>query len=197
MPPVSLHNTFSCATTLKPGDSIPSYVHDLHCQVRNVNMQFLPEQNQLHLSGMLCVGLLAEDAEKMPMLLEKEEAFETTIAVTCPCTCVQLQTQLEAMDSTYHLSSDGTVSVQATLLVQGVLYPEQHCDCLSQLHMDSSTRLVREQDCALKLYYGVEQEDIWEIAKRCHTSVRAILEENDLTEEKLTTSGMLFIPIVQ
>ena len=40
------------------------------------------------------------------------------------------------------------------------------------------------------------REDIWEIAKRYSTSVRSIMEENDLDEERLTKSGMLLIPIV-
>ena len=56
---------------------------------------------------------------------------------------------------------------------------------------------MRDGDYALKLYYGVEHEDVWDIAKRCRTSVHAIMEENELTDEQLTTPGMLFIPIVQ
>ena len=50
--------------------------------------------------------------------------------------------------------------------------------------------------CIRDRYYGVEGEDIWEIAKRYSTSVRSIMEENDLDEERLTKSGMLLIPIV-
>ena len=63
-------------------------------------------------------------------------------------------------------------------------------------NFDGSVKKVRDGDYALKLYYGVEGEDIWEIAKRYSTSVRSIMEENDLDEERLTKSGMLLIPIV-
>ena len=53
-----------------------------------------------------------------------------------------------------------------------------------------------QEHYALKLYFGKAQEEIWEIAKRCHTSVEAILEENDLTQEQLTENAMLLIPII-
>ena len=55
---------------------------------------------------------------------------------------------------------------------------------------------MRPHDFALKLYYGRMGEPVWEIAKRCHTSVEAIMEENELLQDVLTDAGMLLIPIV-
>ena len=107
-----------------------------------------------------------------------------------------LQAQVEPADCTYHLASDGTISVSATLSLHGMLCPSARHVCLSDLTVDGENKLIRDGDYALKLYYGVENENVWDIAKRCHTSVDAIMEENDLTDEQLTTPGMLFIPIV-
>ena len=61
---------------------------------------------------------------------------------------------------------------------------------------DDSVKKIRDGDYALKLYYGIEGEDVWEIAKRYSTSVRAVMEENELDSELLSESGMLLIPIV-
>ena len=159
-------------------------------------MQLLSDTNRIRVSGMLCCSLLAADAEGMPVLLEKEEAFE---AYADPGTSVAdavLRAQVEPADCTYHLASDGTISVQANLLLHGALCPSAHHVCLSDLEVDGENKLVRDGDYALKLYYGVEHEDVWDIAKRCHTSVDAIMEENELAEEQLANAGMLFIPIV-
>ena len=54
----------------------------------------------------------------------------------------------------------------------------------------------RDGDYAIKLYFGVENEDVWEIAKRYSTSVEAVMEENELSGDKLGEGGMLLIPIV-
>ena len=48
----------------------------------------------------------------------------------------------------------------------------------------------------MKLYYGAENEDIWDIAKRYSTSVDAVREENDIDGDKIENGGMLLIPII-
>lgn len=196
MAPERVYSSMACSAVIRPGDRIPECIYDLQCQVRNINMQLLSDTNRIRVSGMLCCSLLAADAEGMPVLLEKEEAFE---AYADPGTSVAdavLRAQVEPADCTYHLASDGTISVQANLLLHGALCPSARHVCLSDLEVDGENKLVRDGDYALKLYYGVEHEDIWDIAKRCHTSVDAIMEENELAEEQLANAGMLFIPIV-
>lgn len=196
MAPERVYSSMACSAVIRPGDRIPECIYDLQCQVRNINMQLLSDTNRIRVSGMLCCSLLAADAEGMPVLLEKEEAFE---AYADPGTSVAdavLRAQVEPADCTYHLASDGTISVQANLLLHGALCPSARHICLSDLEVDGENKLVRDGDYALKLYYGVEHEDVWDIAKRCHTSVDAIMEENELAEEQLANAGMLFIPIV-
>ncbi len=196
MAPRPIDAVMQCGATIQPGDTAVECIYDLRCQVRNINMQMLSDTNRIRISGMLCCNLLAKDNEGMPVLLEKEEAFEV---YTDPGTAVEnatLQAQVEPADCTYHLASDGTISVSATLSLHGMLCPSARHVCLSDLTVDGENKLIRDGDYALKLYYGVENENVWDIAKRCHTSVDAIMEENDLTDEQLTTPGMLFIPIV-
>ena len=60
----------------------------------------------------------------------------------------------------------------------------------------ASTRKQRDGDYAIKLYFGVENEDVWDIAKRYSTDVNAVMEENEIAGEKLEKGGMLLIPIV-
>lgn len=196
MVPEPVHASMMCTATIQPGDTAPECIYDLHCHVRNINMQLLADTNRIRVSGMLCCSLLARDAENMPMLLEKEEAFEVYTDLGTQVNNATLQAQVEPTDCTYHLASDGTITVKANLLLHGALCPSAKHVFLSDIALDEENKLVRDGDYALKLYYGVEHEDVWDIAKRCHTSVGAIMEENDLSDEQLTTPGMLFIPIV-
>ena len=54
----------------------------------------------------------------------------------------------------------------------------------------------RDGDYAIKLYYGVENEEVWDIAKRYSTCMEAVMAENELSGERLEKGGMLLIPIV-
>jgi LysM repeat protein len=68
-------------------------------------------------------------------------------------------------------------------------------NALTEILPDDTITKQRDGDYALKLYYGVENEDIWSIAKRYNTSVSAIMEENELDSERLKSNGMILIPI--
>ena len=59
-----------------------------------------------------------------------------------------------------------------------------------------SIKKERDGDYAVKLYYGTENEEIWDIAKRYSTVVDAVLEENELAGDRLENGGMLLIPRV-
>ena len=67
---------------------------------------------------------------------------------------------------------------------------------LTDIVIDDSVKKERDGDYAIKLYYGVENEEVWSIAKRYSTSVSAVMEENEIAGERLENGGMLLIPIV-
>lgn len=48
---------------------------------------------------------------------------------------------------------------------------------------------------ALKICYATKGESLWDIARRCRTSVEAVMEENHLTGDTLSADTMLLIPL--
>lgn len=58
------------------------------------------------------------------------------------------------------------------------------------------SREKKEGDYAVRLYFGSEGESLWDIAKKYGTSVSAVMEENELSEDGLTGNRMILIPIV-
>lgn len=194
---VPIYQIVQCTADLCPGDRVPEMISDLTCRLRNLNLQLLADSARIRISGMLSCAILAIDGEGAPFLLEKDEAFEVYADSNIALDNATIFAKVEPTECNYHLSSDGTISIKASLALVGCLSPSQPVVCLPELTVDEESPLVRDGDYALKLYYGVENESVWDIAKRCHTSVNAIMEENDLSEEQLVSPGMLFIPIVR
>jgi hypothetical protein len=194
--PVSLSEQFSCTASIRAGENGAEMVHDLRCHVKNVSVRLSPQQSALRVSGMLCASVLTQDADGMPVLLEHEEAFEQQLSLNLPLEDGTLYAVAEPADSSYHLGADGVISIKCSIRVSGTLYPAQCVQGVTTMQMDEKKKIARDSDCALRLYYGISGESIWEIAKRCSTKVSAITEENALTGEVLTQSGMLLIPIV-
>ncbi len=194
--PIPLAESFPCSATVHAGESGAEVVSDLRCHVKNVSLAFLPQAGAMRVSGMLCTGVLTLDADGMPTLLEREEAFEQQLALNLEADDALLYASVQPADCSYHLGADGVISVKCSIRINGMLYPISLVQGLTQVQVDEEKKIVRDSDCALRLYYGVAGEEVWDIAKRCSTKVSAITEENDLSGETLTQTGMLLIPIV-
>ncbi|MBQ8514106.1 MAG: DUF3794 domain-containing protein [Ruminococcus sp.] len=194
--PVPVSELFTCSASIRAGESGAEVVSDLRCHVKNVSMSAQPGQGKLRISGMLCASVLTLDSDGMPVLLEREEAFEEQLPLNLQADDALLYAAAEPADSSYHLGADGVISIKCSVRLCGTLYPTTLVQGLTQIQADEEKKIIRDSDCALRLYYGTAGESIWEIAKRCSTKVSAITEENDLSGDTLTQPGMLLIPIV-
>ena len=65
----------------------------------------------------------------------------------------------------------------------------------ADLHLDSPFESLPEEKAALKIYFANGGESLWEIAKSCHTSVEAVMEENGLQSDVLPYDAMLLVPL--
>lgn len=169
-------------------------VYDAWCEVRNLTARPDAETREIHLSGMLCCSVLVQETGGMPRLLEKEEPFEHRFPMELCGEQDMVQVYASVENCTYTLTEQGEVSLKAELRLEGTVRCHTVCEVLTEVQVQEDA--VHPGGYALKLYFASENEAVWDIAKRCHTSVAAIMEENNLTEETLTESGMLLIPIV-
>lgn len=183
-----------CSTKLPCTDSELDCVYDAWCDVRNLTAHADWEAGEIHITGMLCCNALVKESGGMPRLLEKEEPFEHRFAVPELDEHTTVQVHAHAEHCTYTLSEQAEVALKAELRLEGTVCRCSICEVLTDFEVDEET--ANPHDHALKLYFGRAGERIWDIARRCRTSVSAIMEENDLTEEILTENGMLLIPIV-
>lgn len=184
----------TCTAKLPCTDGVPDCVYDAWCEVKNLTACTEPETGEIQITGMLCCSALVRESGGMPRLLEREESFEHRFAV--PELGKQDTVQIHAVpeNCAYTLSEQAEVSIRSELRLEGCLFRSSMCEVLTDFAVQEDASHPRNH--ALKLYFGKAGEEIWDIAKRCHTSVAAIMEENDLPEEILQADGMLLIPIV-
>lgn len=179
-------------TKLSCTDGELDCVYDAWCEVRNLTHQI--ENGSVLVSGMLCCNVLVRESSGMPRLLEKEEPFEYRFSPSETGEQDIIQVQAAAENCSYTLSGASEVTLKAELRMEGTITHCSTAEALTEIEVQENETHPRQ--FALKLYFGTANENIWDIAKRSHTSVEAIMEENDLTQETLPESGMLLIPIV-
>ena len=190
--PQPFHEMQVCTAKLSCTDSELDCVYDAWCEVRNLTTEL--QDSEIAVSGMLNWNVLVRDTEGMPRLLTREEPFEYRFSPGGMGADDQIRMSARAENCTYTLNSAAEVALKAELRMEGSVTHCRKTNVLTELELQEDA--VHTRDYALKLYYGTQGEPVWDIAKRCHTSVEAIMDENDLTADTLTETGMLLIPIV-
>lgn len=194
--PVPINENHSAKADLICQDSEISCVYDAWSDVSNVSVRFDHDQGQFVVSGTVNSCAMVCNKDGYPVYLETDSVFEHIIACDDPSQDSYIEPKVSLVNCSYSLSGNNTVEVKSELLIGGHLYESRSRQLISDIKVDLDKKKPVSEVCALKLYYAEEKEDIWEIAKKYSTSVDAIIEENDLTGEKLTEKGMLLIPIV-
>ncbi|WP_343277405.1 LysM domain-containing protein, partial [Ligaoa zhengdingensis] len=67
---------------------------------------------------------------------------------------------------------------------------------MGELAVDENKPRQQDGSAALTIYFAQPGENVWDIAKRYHTSMAAVMEENAIEKEQLRDRATLLIPLV-
>lgn len=196
IPQKSVSDKIPCRTTLSINDSEIAQVIDCSCEATNISSHISVENNSFIINGNICFCALIESKDGFPLILEGDSVFEHSVDCCTVAENCMLEPIVSVSGCDFNLSGDSSIDVTAEILIEGTVFES----CLRKVITD--IRVIKENkkdvnsSSALKLYFADENEDIWEIAKKNSTSVQAIIEENNITSDRLTEKGMLLIPII-
>ena len=194
--PVLYSETFRHSAVIAEGEAVPASVYAMWVTPRNINTRLSEDEKGVVITGMLTYTAAAKDGSGMLIMPDKDQAFEVEIPVGDELSGAGISAEIVPSQVTYSISQEGDLTAKAELSAKISVTPSASVTALTEIMIDDSTKKERDGDYAIKLYYGAEGEDVWEIAKRCSTSVSAVMEENGLTGERLEQGGMLLIPMM-
>ncbi len=194
--PAIYDESFRYSAKLAEGESVPQTIYAMWSEPKNINARIGDDGRSVILSGMLSYSMAAKDRSGMIMMPDRDEAFEETIALPDDISGSAVSADVSVRETAYDISAEGVLTARSDIAAKLSVYSSDSIKAVTNITVDETVKKVRDGDYAIKLYFGIENEDIWDIAKRYSTSVSAIMEENDLAEERLGSGGMLLIPIV-
>ena len=194
--PAVYNESFRHSARLAEGDAVPQTVYSMWSEAKNINTRIGDDGRSVVISGMLTYSMAAKDRSGMIVMPDRDEAFEETIALPDNISGSSVSAEVRVRETSYDISAEGVLTAKADIGVKLSVYSSDSVKAVTDITVDDSARKERDGDYSIKLYFGIENEDVWDIAKRYSTSVDAIIEENDLAGERLENGGMLLIPIV-
>lgn len=151
---------------------------------------------ELVLTGQLCCRAFGKNTDGVPFSLEKQEAVEQVIpaANVTPDTTVDFTANVS--DAGFSIKSDGSLDVNTTIDFRAFLHNTTPVDAISTVTVFEDKPKDKSDEFALRICYTSDASDCWSIAKRCNTTVKAIMEENEIEDCDAPLSGMIIIPTV-
>ena len=172
-------------------DSSLSKVLDLWCEPYTVTANV--ENGQVQFRGKLTICVLALNQENTPFYFERTSEFtcakplETVGETRCFADAVLLSLS-------YHLTGS-EIEIGAEMQLTAEVYTVQPCKFITNVEEDESHPRTPDPNAVLCIYFAVEGEKLWDIARQYCTSVEAIREENGLEGDQVESRGMLLIPM--
>lgn len=189
--PKKLHEQLTLRSSVTSGIGEFEAVWDCRCELSN--LVCLAEQGELTLTGQLNSQTIGK-VGGLPCFAEKNEAFESKIicADSTPDTLVDYSAK--PVGNSFSISSDGAVEISALIDFCGNIVNQQNISTLESVTVLEDKPRLRDEDIALRIIYTNGTEDCWSLAKRCGTTVEAIMNENGIESDDAPISGMVIIP---
>lgn len=194
--PVPMSDTMMTKATITYNDGSIDCIYDVWCKAQTISTRMNFDDKKIMVMGNVSYCVMAKNSDGMPMMLETDQPFEYSFKMNELSEGCLFDASACVMSCSYSLVSTNSVEVKAELKVSGNYYETAECTVLSDIIVDESNPKHADNNCAVKLYYADEGEDIWEIAKKYSTSINAIMEENNFSDEKISERSMMLIPMI-
>lgn len=169
-----------------PPDGI-SEIIDVWCEATPLAQRC--EEGKAFVDGRLLICMLARDPGGAVAYYERPADFTLDFDERCD----SMTAEMTVRQVEYAIVG-GKVELRVELEVVRGCYADVSCQAVTAIEADEKAGFPKEK-AALKIYYANSGESIWEIAKSCHTSMNAVMEENNLPSEVLQEDTMLLVPL--
>lgn len=193
--PRTISQNFTVHTDISADKGEIRSVWDASSELKNTACR--PDENGgLILTGQLCSQVYGVNTDGVPFFCEKQEPIEQTITADNVTTDTIADFTANVIDTSFAIRPDSNLELTSTIEFQASLHnitPMEAVDTVV-VHEDRPKR--RSEEFALRICYTGDSADCWSIAKRYNTTVKAIMEENDIENRDEPLSGMIVIPTV-
>lgn len=193
--PKAVSENAQVKTTVTYNEGEISNVYDVWGEITSTQSKCNIEEGFINILATVCFNVMASNENGCPLYLESEVQLEHEFSAQISEDS-SFEPKLCITNCVYNLISNNAVEIKADIKIGGNICGCKTVSVISEIELEDNQK-ASDTNTALKLYYAQADEDIWEIAKKYKTSINAIIQENELTDEKIAQNQMLLIPLVK
>lgn len=147
------------------------------------------------LNGKYNVCILAVDSDNNVIYTERTMEYTYPLQNIPEISKISCYAVPECISVGFRFCSEKRIEVRTEMIVTGEIYDTCTTTAVDSVTADEEKKRRRDDVSSLILYFAAEGEDVWNIARDYCTSVAQVRQENDLTEDILTSDRMIMIPV--
>lgn len=152
------------------------------------------ENGGLTLSGQLCTMAYGVNTDGVPFYCEKQEPIEQAIPADDVTSDTLVDFMANVIDTGFAIKPDGNLEITSTIGLDASLHNVKAVEAIDTVTVHEDKPKSESDEFALRICYTNSNSDCWSIAKRYNTTVKAIMEENDIENCDEPLVGMIVIP---
>lgn len=188
----SINENFNHKENISLSDITISKIIDAWTNSCSVNSSF--QNGNLTFKCKMNVGILALDSEETPIYIERMLEFEHSKSLQNSDGSIICKCKIVPNSINYNISGNNGIEVNINFQIIGEIYLSHKYNMVTDVIADES-KSIEKDTASLTVYYASEGENIWDIARRYHTSANMIKDENDISGDTVRTNGMILIPM--
>lgn len=170
-----------------------SQVIDVWNEMKSVTA--LIDEGNIVYSGKYNVCILAMGSEGKPFYFERMVDFKCSHDWSNTSDSMKCDAMVHIKSMNYRITGNSGIEVKVELSLTAAILQEFSYKAIIAASTDEEHPVLKDSKAALMIYYAEAGESLWNIARQYYTSVNAIKEENDLSDDNVVSKGMLFIPV--
>lgn len=145
--------------------------------------------------GKVNICILALDSDKVPFYIERIIEFNHPNSSEEIPTDSKFESNAVITSIGHSIPNSNTIDLKIDFDIFGAIYIPQKRKMVISAKTDETAQPIEKGDASLVVYYTENGETLWDIARKYHTCVNAIKQENDISETNPLQKRMLLIPI--
>lgn len=145
------------------------------------------------ITGTYNVTVIYRDSEAQIGMIQKPVDFDFSVNLREPSDRIICHGGVQILGCSCAVTGESRLEIKAEMKACGVILSSSVKKYISDIAVNENSG-EKEEPCALTIYFSDSGESVWDIAKRYHTTVEAVKNENDISGDRVESGGMLMIP---
>lgn len=159
----------------------------------DVKYNFTAKEDKCVVNGTYQATVVYRDSENQVGIIQKPVDFDYSAKLSKKSERITCYGSAGIMGCSCAVTGDSRLELKTEIGVSAIVLSSCMKKYVSSIEI-SEDGIKRDKSCALTIYFCDKGESLWNIARRYNTTVDAIMQENDITDDIVENSRMMLIP---